>query len=691
MKATELAKQLDTDFRGTCARLDSDEPWFGRFTLRVENDLRPYKLGQRRVVDERILDWRHPLARAYYDASPGDEFELDTPGFAGLSGVVDSLAAITSRARTVRRVDLRTLDGKVSVVANDQGFHVPEGERRQTTQVDGLPDVLALLTPAQYRLITASRGNPVIIQGRAGSGKTTVALYRVAWLTFADEDAREPPVDASKVLIVMFNKALSSFVRTALAPLKLEAAQLDTFHSWALNEVRRSYRGLIEIDTSDRPGRAKASMLKKQMGLLRALEAFVQKQTRTLEAWLVEKLAPYGAAAWMKRYQALDTPVVRRLIALRAEALKLRDAAEGSDQQRLTQVHAVLNQGVARMTQYKEELLKLLSDQTLLSTHLPQASAKDIAALSAFQDAMQGDGGTDRRPGTKVAFEDLALLLRLIQLKHGGYPDHTRDDEVRVYDHLVVDEAQDFGAVELTALLASVRSRTGVTIVGDVNQKIVPDADFIGWDALAKELGVTGAQVARLEVAHRSTQPIMNVADSILGEQSEGGRPGAKPTLTKAQSEEALLRRIAELARADYEENRAAHVCIVCRNASDAAQLHKELAQELGELGAPVRLGHNKSFEFGPGITVSSSRQVKGLEFDSVIVVEASEKNYPATTDGKRALYMVTTRAKETLQFVGAHEPSSLLAEALRVGWIDVVSRATVPPVMFTADDDEPF
>ncbi len=691
MNATELAKQLDTDFRGSCARLDTDEPWFGRFTLRVANDVRPYKLGPRRVLDERILDWRHPLARAYYDAAPGEEFELDAPGFAAIAGVVESLAAITARARTVRRVELRTADGKVAVVANDTGFEVPGSERRQATHVEGLPDVLALLTPAQYRLITASRRNPVIIQGRAGSGKTTVALYRVAWLTFADEDAREPPVDASKVLIVMFNKALSSFVRHALVPLKLEAAQLDTFHGWALNEVKRSYRGAVEIDTSERPGRATAAALKKQIGVLRALEAFVDRQSRTLEGWLEEKLVPYGSAEWMKRYRALDTPVVRRLVALRGEVLAQRDAARGSEQQRLTQVHAVFHQGVARMTQYKEELLKLLSDTPLLATHMPTAKAEDLAALSAFQAAMQGDGGTDRRPGTKVAFEDLALLLRLIQLKNGGYPDHTRDDEVRVYDHLVVDEAQDFGAVELTALLASVRSRTGVTIVGDVNQKIVPDADFIGWDALAKELGVTGAQVARLEVAHRSTQPIMNVADSILGEKNEGGRPGAKPTLSIAQSHEGLVKRVADLAHAAHEENRAAHVCVVCRGAKDASALHQELVKVLADSGTTVRLGHNKDFDFSPGITVSNSRQVKGLEFDAVIVVEPSEKHYPATTDGKRALYMVTTRAKETLQFVGVGETTPLLAEALKAEAIEVVSRATVPPVVFGVEDEEPF
>jgi DNA helicase IV len=598
---------------------------------------------------------------------------------------------LTTQERSVRRVALRTEGNQYDLVATDLGFRSPEAEWRGPTQAAGLPDVLALLTPVQYRLITASRHNPVIIQGRAGSGKTTVALYRVAWLTFADEQAAEPPVDPAKVLIVMFNKALSTFVRSGLAALKLDAATLDTFHGWALDEIRRSYRGVIEPDTTSRPGAEIASVLKKQLGMLHALDAFVARQTQKLEGWLAEKLAPYGAPVWMQRYAALEMPVVRRLVALRAMALSQRDTAHGLEQQRLIQVHAVFETAVRRMTQYKDELLNFLCDAKLLASHLPKASVADLSALAAFQSSLQQDGGSERHPGPKVSFEDFALLLRLIQLKNGGYPDKTRDDEVRVYDHLVIDEAQDFGAVELTVLLASVRARTGVTIVGDLNQKILPDADFIGWDALAAELGVTGAQVTRLEVVHRSTSPIMRVADSILGEKSEEVRPGAKPTLVFASDAEALIARTAELARTAYEENRASHVCVVCRTSTAASKLRAALATLLSESDVPVRLGHNKQFEFAPGITVSSSRQVKGLEFDTVIVVEPSAHDYPANTDGRRALYMVVTRAKERLHFVGCEPTSELLSVAMDSGLIDVVQAPSIPPVQFTEEDEEPF
>jgi DNA helicase II / ATP-dependent DNA helicase PcrA len=691
MEPTEVAKQLDAEFRSSCARLNSDEPWFGRFDLRVDGKPRPYKVGAKRVPDERIVDWRHPLARAYYDADPGDEFELDQRGFAGVRGVVDSLATLTSQARTVRRVELRTAQGKFELFAGELGFQSQLERARPPTKADGLPDVLSLLTPEQYRLITSDRYSPVIIQGRAGSGKTTVALYRVSWLTFADEEATVPPIDPAKVLVVMFNKALSGFVRGGLNALHLQGVQLDTFHAWALHEIRRSYRGAIEIDSAKRPDREIAGALKKQLGMIAALDAFVSRQTAALETWLEDKLRPYDAAPWLKRFRSSTAPVVRRVVQLRSQALAERDLARGAQLERLTQVHLIFETAVRRMTQYKEELLKFLTDTAALSAHFPNASQRDLQALATFQRSLQGEGGTERRPGPNVAFEDLALLLRLIQLKNGGYPDKDRDEEIRLYEHLVIDEAQDFGAVELTALLASVRSQTGVTIVGDLNQKILPDVDFIGWDELARKLGVSGAQVTRLEVVHRSTGAIMRVADSVLGDPASGPITGAAPTLTLAAALDAMIDEAAAIAKAARELDRSAHVCVVCRSKTDAERVHVALATALSDLGTPVRLGHSKQFEFTPGITVTNAQQVKGLEFDVVIVFDPSPERYPVTKDARRALYMVLTRAKERLHFVGHGEVSPLLQPALEHGWLEVRRKPSIPPVTFTEEDDDPF
>lgn len=691
MDPVKLARDLDVEFRNCCAAIDRDEPWFGHFTIQCGDKPRSYKVGAARRPDQRIVDWRHPLAEAYYDLEPGERFELDGTGYARIEGDVTCRAVVASKARSLRRVALRTIEGEAIALATDDSFALADDQRAVMEPETGLPNILGLLTPEQYRLITASRDKPVIIQGRAGSGKTTVALYRVSWLTHPIEGSDAVPVDPSKVLIVMFNRALSTFVRDSLEPLKLEAAELDTFHAWALREIRKAYRGVIEPDTTEREGKNTAEALKKQLGILKAVDAFVVRQTERLDAWLAEKLGPYGGDAQLARFRALPLPVVRRLVTMRTESRTARDGAAGAERDRLEQIYRVFDKAVIRMTQYKDELVKLLTDQALLGEYLPHVPPADLDALATYQRALQRDRASARRPGPFVAFEDFALILRLIQLKNGGFPDKDQDDEVTIFDHLVVDEAQDFGAVEMTVLLSSVRSRTGVTIVGDMNQKIIPQADFIGWDALAGELGVDGASVTKLEVAHRSTLPIMRLADSIVGDDSSSGRPGATPSLTLVDSAEAKHAAIVEAIRGRVADSHSAHICVICDRPRTARELHAELEKSLEDLDTPIRYGHRNSFEFAPGVTITNMHQIKGLEFDAVIVVDPNTGRYPDNDQGRRYLYTVATRAKEWLDFICEGEPSPLLMRAVDAGLVDTVGHAAVAPVEFTDEDDEPF
>ncbi|PKN39953.1 MAG: hypothetical protein CVU63_13385, partial [Deltaproteobacteria bacterium HGW-Deltaproteobacteria-20] len=300
-----------------------------------------------------------------------------------------------------------------------------------------------------------------------------------------------PAVAPSRVLIVMFNKALSMFVREALPALGLQDAVLDTFHGWALKRIAGAYKGDVKIDVSDIPGKKQAVALKKNLGILHAVDAYVRLQRARIVGWLRSKLAPYKAEAWADRFDASTAPVARALVDMRVAARQSRDASTGFERQRLEQIVSVFERAADRVRQYKEELLAILTDTALLQRNLPEVAPEDIQALVAYQQALQSKEACARRPGPFVAFEDLAILLRLIQVKNGGLPAMRDTDPVELYDHLVIDEAQDFGAVELKVLLATAKSRTGVTIAGDINQKIVPEADFIGWDAIAAELGIS--------------------------------------------------------------------------------------------------------------------------------------------------------------------------------------------------------
>lgn len=95
----------------------------------------------------------------------------------------------------------------------------------------------------------------------------------------------------------------------------------------------------------------------------------------------------------------------------------------------------------------------------------------------------------------------------------------------------------------------------------------------------------------------------------------------------------------------------------------------------LGDLGTPLRLGYNKEFAFGRGVTVTNMRQVKGLEFDVVIALDPTDEGYPVTAQGRRWLYTVTTRAKQQLHFVSDQAPGTLLGATIEAGLVELLER----------------
>ncbi len=636
-----------------------------------------------------MLDWRHALASAYYLA-PGDEVELDERGFRKIDGTLVRKAALEVAARTVRSAVISTPWGTERVVAGTEGFDAAVGRLSRASERI-LGDLRAWLTPEQYRLISQSHTQPLILRGRAGSGKTSVALHRVAWLAQADEAGQRAPVDPSRVLVVMFNKALATFVEGLLEPLGLGRAELHTFHAWALDAARRAYRGKLEIALDPLPGDEEARRVKAHVGMLAAIDAFVARQVASTEAYLAEKLAPYRQVgdAWLAKWREGGGPLARRLDLLRKDALAARDAAQGLEQRRLGEVHRVAQAAYERVTLYKEDLTRILTDVPLLAAHLGGLDAAVLEASAANRRELAARARSERRVGPYVRFQDIALLVRLLQRKQGGLFDAQRETVIPAYDHLVIDEAQDLGAIELAVLLAAVRSRTGVTIVGDLNQKIVPDAEFVGWDALASELGVEGARVQSLEVAHRATGPIMALADSFLGEPPSPGRDGLRPNRVRVDSPEQLPDAVFEALFESLHDGADQHLAVVVRHVRDVAPMRAALAARLDSI-VEVRIGHNRDFRFQRGVTVTNYRQIKGLEFDAVLLVEPSEESYPDTLQGRRDLYTIATRARDRLTVVACAPPCALLQRALDAGLLAGRPEDEVPPADL-GDLDEPL
>jgi DNA helicase IV len=240
----------------------------------------------------------------------------------------------------------------------------------------------------------------------------------------------------------------------------------------------------------------------------------------------------------------------------------------------------------------------------------------------------------------------MSLVLRLIQLKNGGLPDGTGG--VASLDHLVIDEVQDFGPVEFAIMMSAVSDKRQITIVGDVAQKILSARKFIGWNKVVENLGMEDDSIIRLEVSFRCTVPIMTLAHKVAGDPKKvEGRAGSDPEWYKAEDKDSLLEKLVNWTHCLVKADPFKLIALICRYPKQAMELKEELEEYLpGE----VRLGHRDQFSFEPGIMVTNIHQVKGLEFDSVALIEPDEQNYPIRKEESRnMIYVGITRTQDDL------------------------------------------
>ena len=264
--------------------------------------------------------------------------------------------------------------------------------------------------------------------------------------------------------------------------------------------------------------------------------------------------------------------------------------------------------------------------------------------------------------------EDDALLLRIYQLQRGLLPG-TKGPPL-AYEHLMIDEVQDFSPVELAVLLDTTTRQRSVTLAGDTAQAIAPEHGFTNWQSLLDDLGIPHERIEPLRVSYRSTREIVDCAEHVLGPLQGDVRPVAPRAgapveafgfSSAGEASEFLSHALKELIRNEP----GASVALVARHTEQARLYYDALTSaEVPNL----RMVANQDFSFTPGIDVTDVRQTKGLEFDIVILLEAGDTTYPVADDARRLLHVAMTRAAHQLWVTYTGRASPLLPDNLREG-----------------------
>jgi DNA helicase II / ATP-dependent DNA helicase PcrA len=717
-------------------QVDARSPYFGHLVLQEGARRREVLIGRTTYLDTqsgvRIVDWRDaPVSRLYYRYDEGDAYE-ETFGDREISGEMVTRRSVTISDGILRRITSpqgtfvrgssgrwRRMEVTSAKLRGGQGSatRAERHERPGKLGIGGeelgenkhLKEITPLIDARQFELLTRPDSGLVVIQGGAGSGKTTIGLHRLAYLAYQDPRRFRP----DRMLVVVFNEALARYIAQVLPALGIEGVAIRTYESWAGRLRAANFPKLSEEYSEETPG--VVTRLKKHPAMLKAidqrvaaLEAKVEgelerafsRATSPADAKLMETWQStrgratahrlHALASWAERTRGLSTDTRVTIERITRDGLRTAKDVVGiwadvvSDRSALERAFAEHAPGAFSESDWKvahgwcaahaAQILLEIEDRPdpVLDQPKPKRKRRDSSAELRARDDDEGaerdNQGIDGRlvdEHARLDREDDTLLLRLAQRLLGNLKRPGKAKEPLVYEHVLVDEAQDLSPVELATVIDTVSNAQSVTLAGDVSQRLLMDNGFSNWRTVLSELGLSHVEVEPLKLSYRSTQEIIEFARSVLGplapeEEGAATRSGAPVELFAFGHSGEAAGFLGENLRELMQTEPRASVAVIARY-PEQADIYFEA---LNKAEVPyLRRIVDQDFPFKPGIDVTDVRQVKGLEFDYVVLVEVGDAAYPAEDEARHLLHIGATRAAHQLWVLTSGRSSPLLPE----------------------------
>ncbi len=610
-----------------------DSPYFAHLRLRENGTDQDILLGKATRLQRgvRIVDWRNaPISRIFYRYQQGDEYEEEIAGRARAGSVI-ARRTVTIRNQSLQRIDApegifyadpqgvwRQAEAEPPRLAGGEGVALRAHEigngthRRLGTDWHGtprrvdkhLPDIAGLIDPQQFELITRPSSGFVVIRGTAGSGKTTVALHRIAYLAFADED-----IDSSHTLVVVFSPALRDYVSHVLPALGVTRVQARTFREWAAEHARRLFPKLPRQTRADTP--ATVQRLKLHPGLLVALERQIHRVT-----------GPRTAA------QAFD------------------DWA------------SVLNQSALL-----EEVFAQVAPDAFSAEELRRTVGWNRLRYEELRGWMEGDADAP----AELDPEDDALLLRAWQLRVGPLPAragvplryrHIAVDEVQDFSPVEVQVLLGCLDDRHSITLAGDTQQHIMQEAGFTSwAAFFTHLGLEGTEINTLEISYRCSH----EIAMFANEVLGDLREDDTPPLTT--RSGPPVELFRFTDHGACVAFLTDVLKELSHQERLASIAVLTPSPQLSALYHQGLLN--GEVPRLRRVEH-QDFTFAPGIEVTEIEQTKGLEFDYVILIEVSTQHFTNTPAARRRLHVGSTRAVHQLWLTSVGTPSPLVRTLLR-------------------------
>lgn len=711
----EVLSLSQSSHRQSSKRLDSlrrmqENPYFGRIDFIEDGAPKAERIyiGVSSLMDPDgldflVYDWRAPVSSVYYDYAPGPA-EYTTPGGTIHGELKQKWQYLIRNGQIESMFD-------TSLTIGDEILQQVLGQSADKH----MRSIVATIQQEQNQIIRHDHGRLLIVQGAAGSGKTSAALQRIAYLLYKYRER----ITADQIILFSPNAMFKTYVSNVLPELGEENMQQVTFQEYLDHRLGSAFKvedpyGQLEyvLTASDDPDyrtRMAAISFKASVSFFELIQAYraalekggmrfrsLQFRGETLVSAKEIEGNFYGGDASL-RFSGRIERLAKWLHERINEAEKLerhkpwvQDAIELLSNEQYEQAYARIRKKLGltedseediegeRLT---EELARMIVRKKLRRLREEITTLQFIDLTKVYKQLFESSWnirpwmkGTTPEAWTDICrltlnnlnegrllYEDATPYLLLTELILG----FQSNGSIR---HVLIDEAQDYSPLQFEFIKRLFPSAK-MTVLGDFHQAVFAHAaEAVDFDVLTSLYGSDQTETIALQRSYRSTKPVVEFTRSLI----PGGeliqpfeRNGDKPVLTVVTDHEVLHRRISDQVF-ELKAHGYTTIAIVCKSAAESTSAFNALSG-LDELKLVTR----DSIEYKQGVVVIPAYLAKGIEFDAVIVYDASARVY-GDQSLQRLFYTACTRAMHYLHLYSIGTESPLLEKAIAQGHVQV-------------------
>ena len=669
-------------------KLSAEKPYFTRIDFRENgrNTEETFYIGKYGVTETKslkniVVDWRAPLANLYYSG------QLGRVNYTAPDGKVEGELSLKRQFDISGGVLNSIFD--TDIVSQDQ--YLASALNAMTG--DRLKEIVTTIQAEQNYVIRHPLKRSLVVAGAAGSGKTTIALHRIAYLLYAFSHQLRP----ENMLILAPNPLFLNYIAGVLPDLGVENVRQTTFIRLIADWLGDIFP---KIDTQDRTERVlnvpeaelsritMQAQFKGSLRMMALLDAFLD----TYEASFAPEDGIFFGPVELYSKEEMDHfllvdekpfPMQRRVQEFKKQLAKRANAAgkqltqfytresdrrsallresEKDPEVLKTKLRRLYETRDARIKQAQEAVKPFVKD---ILSNLPTLNPIDLYRLF-WEGILQSAAGEAER---MTAESTLDLIARKKPLSPEDVAPIAyiamRVTERKKFDirHIVIDEAQDFSPFEI-ALLNRMMPAATFTIVGDLMQGIHAWRALTNWGALTDSLFSGAASFHSLTTSYRNTIEIMTSALTVAKRRPTPNqtqvkpveRHGDAPVFEAYKAQDEGIRRIEQIVR-EWKNTGLTTIAVIERTEKDAKKLSSLLAPDLKATYLNV-----DDSAYSGGVSVVPASSAKGLEFDGVIIANADESTYADRDLDARLLYVCMTRPLHKLHVLYKNRLTPLL------------------------------